>query len=176
MKRLIIMRHAKTEPWTEGVDDHARAVVPDGHDAVQKVALNLESLNWSPDSVFVSSARRARETWLGLKERFPGCEVLVDDSLYLASVLRLEEVLLENTSSGTIMLIGHNPGLHDLGISLLRHGRNHQPDSEALLFSKLPTGAAALFEAATDAPFSRAAFSLRHFIRPKDLRDGAAHS
>ena len=28
MQRLILMRHAKTEPWSEGIDDHARALLP----------------------------------------------------------------------------------------------------------------------------------------------------
>ncbi len=175
MKRLIIMRHAKTEPWTEGVDDHARAVVPDGHEAIQKVGARIADLNWHPDNAFVSSARRARETWLGLKGLFSSCEPVIDDNFYLASAARWEDFLHDNMASDRVMLVGHNPGLHDLCISLLRHGQDHDPDSEALLFSRLPTGAAALFETVTNGGSTRETFSLRHFIRPKDLRDQAGH-
>ena len=49
MQRLILMRHAKTEPWSEGIDDHARALLPVGHDAAIAMANALDAEGWAPD-------------------------------------------------------------------------------------------------------------------------------
>ena len=44
MKRLILMRHAKTEPWGEGVDDFSRALTPRGKEDAQRMAEELVAL------------------------------------------------------------------------------------------------------------------------------------
>ena len=58
MKRLILMRPAKTEPWSEGIADHARALTPVGHEAAAAMAAMLKSEGWSPQKAIVSTARR----------------------------------------------------------------------------------------------------------------------
>ena len=49
MKRLILMRHAKTEPWSEGIDDFGRALTPLGHSDARRMAEELVALSWSPE-------------------------------------------------------------------------------------------------------------------------------
>ena len=59
MKRLILMRHAKTEPFGEGIDDFGRALTEQGHSDAARIAEELVALGWSPERILVSTARRA---------------------------------------------------------------------------------------------------------------------
>ncbi len=169
MKRLILMRHAKTEPWTEGVDDHARALTPIGHDAATAMAATLAAEGWRPDLAIVSSARRTRETWTHLSAVFGDCSHTVEESLYLAGERGISEIIAEQDGHGTLMIIGHNPGLHDLGLHILREAGSVDHQAAKRLASKLPTGAAMMFEAEADGAFVPPHFRLFNFIRPKDV-------
>ncbi len=170
MKRLILQRHAKTEPWYEGVDDHGRALLERGrHDAVL-MAEELLSLDWVPDLALVSTARRARETWAGAVTVFPATEYRLDEGLYLAGAGGLESFVSANDGAGTLIIIGHNPGIHDFALSILREAGSHDHQAALRLTEKFPTGCAALFEAEEDGPFIPPHFKLVDVIRPKELR------
>ena len=169
MKRLILMRHAKTEPWTEGVEDHGRALTQVGHHAAQVTAENLVRLDWQPDVALVSSARRTRETWAHLKACFTQCQLVIEDDLYLAGERHILELIGQHAEADTVMVLGHNPGLHDMGIGLMREAGFLEHRAAMRLSTKFPTGAAALFEAAEPGPFIAAHYRLTGFIRPKDL-------
>ncbi|MDJ0922830.1 MAG: histidine phosphatase family protein [Henriciella sp.] len=169
MKRLMLMRHAKTEPWTEGIDDHARALTPTGNRAAQAMAAVLKAEGWVPDRVMVSSARRTRETWAWLKVAFPNCEASFDDNLYLAGERGIGECISELEAAETLMVIGHNPGLHDLALHILREAGSLDHQAALRVASKMPTGAVVLFEAEEDGPFVPVHFKLVNCIRPKDL-------
>lgn len=171
MQRLILMRHAKTEPWTEGVDDHARALTPVGHDASAAMAAALKAEGWSPNRAIVSTARRTRETWTHLSHVFGTCELVVEEDLYLAGERGVSELIAEHDSVETLIVISHNPGLHDLSLALLRAAGSFDHQAAVRIAAKLPTGAAALFEAQEDGAFIPAHFRLRNFIKPKDVLD-----
>jgi phosphohistidine phosphatase len=169
MKRLILMRHAKTEPWIEGIDDHARALTPSGRQAAQQMAAALKKMGWRPDLVLVSTARRTRETWALLSAVLPHCDVRFEDDLYLAGDRGLIELLDSVECAGSIMVLGHNPGLHELCVRLSREGGSVDDHAASQVFHKLPTGAAALFEADEETSFATHAFRLSGFVRPRDL-------
>lgn len=170
MKRLILMRHAKTEPWYQGGDDESRALLPRGKHDAGLVAAELKARGWVPDLVLISSARRTRETWLSMKDYFPGTERQVFEDLYLAGTSTLESMIKEHASTRALMLIGHNPGMHDLAAGLSsRAGSVHQKAAMTLA-SKMPTSAAALFETVTPGPFQPDAFRLQDYIIAKRLR------
>jgi len=122
MKRLILMRHAKTEPWSEGIDDFGRALTPLGHSDARRMAEELVALSWSPERILVSSARRARETCAEVAAVMTGEKVRPMESLYLTGVRGLTEAVTQNDAAGTLMVIGHNPGLHDFALAILREG------------------------------------------------------
>lgn len=169
MKRLILMRHAKTEAWVHGVDDFARALLPTGHDAAFRMAAMLSEKPWTPDHILVSSARRTRETCKYMTDVFHAAKVTVWEDLYLAGERGIRELISSKDDAETLMVIGHNPGLHDLALTLTReHGtKDHQ--AAITLSAKMPTGAAAIFDADEDGSFDRSRFALSAFIRPKDL-------
>lgn len=174
MKRLILMRHAKTEPWSEGIDDFGRALTPQGHADAARMAQELVSLGWSPERILVSSARRARETCSEVAAVMTGEKVRPMESLYLTGVRGLTEAVAQNDGAETLMVIGHNPGLHDFALAILREGGAADHQASHRLSEKFPTSCAALFEADEAGPFVPAHFRLTRVLRAKDFRDGDA--
>jgi phosphohistidine phosphatase len=174
MKRLILMRHAKTEPWSEGIDDFGRALTPLGHADAKRMAEELVSLGWSPERILVSSARRARETCSEVAAVVVGEKVRPMESLYLTGVRGLAEAVTQNDGAETLMVIGHNPGLHDFALSILREGGAADHQASVRLTEKFPTSCAALFVAETSGGFVPANFKLAKVLRAKDFRDGDA--
>lgn len=170
MKRLILMRHAKTEAWHEGIDDHGRALVDRGVQDAAMMGEHLVELGWRADYALVSTARRARETWRYVSGALVGVEPTYEDDLYLAGPGTIESVLSACEVHGTILLIGHNPGIHDFACGLARVGGAQDDFALARLFEKFPTGCIALFEAGEECSFHRAAFRLVDLVRPKDVR------
>ena len=91
MKRLILMRHAKTEPFGEGIDDFGRALTDQGHSDAKRIAEEIVTLGWSPERILVSTARRARETCSEVARVFEGEKVRPMESLYLCGARGLVE-------------------------------------------------------------------------------------
>lgn len=173
MQRLILMRHAKTEAWYEGVDDHGRALTERGHVDALRVAEALVVDGWRADLALVSTARRARETWLEMAAVHRAREVQYLDDLYLASPDTMSELIEPYAGScETLILIGHNPGIYDFAWQLTRRAGSDNPLAVDHLREKYPTGCASLFEAAEDGPFVPVLFKLVDVVRPKDLRPG----
>lgn len=169
MKRLILMRHAKTEPWTEGIDDFARALTPVGHEAAETMAKALKGEGWSPEKAVLSTARRTRETWSHLSDVFGACEMVLEDDLYLAGERGISDIISNHDGARTLIIIGHNPGLHDLAVSLLREAGSVDHQASIRISAKLPTGGVVMFEAAEDGAFVPAQFKLQNFMKPKDF-------
>lgn len=136
----------------------------------------MQSLGLAPELVLVSSSRRTRQT-LDAFEPWPGdARPLIRplDSLYLASADQLLAVLRAvGDEVARVMVVAHNPGLHDLGLALLGPAAEGQ-DAERLAF-EFPTGALAEFSFAAGwsslAP--GAEMRLVRFLCPKDLPEMA---
>ena len=170
MKRLILMRHAKTEPWTEGLDDFARALLPRGMTDAQLVAEEIKRRDWSPNLILVSTARRARETCSEVAKIIEDERVRPMEALYLSGMRGLNEAVRSAEAEASVMLIGHNPGLHDFACEIFREGGTRNHPASLRLHEKFPTGCTALFEAEEDSAFDPARFTLVDVIRAKDLR------
>ncbi len=169
MQRLILMRHAKTEAWYEGVDDHARALTGRGHGDAARMAGMLAQQGWEVDLALVSTARRARETWNAMAQLHPGVQVKLLDDLYLASPETLAEALEGHCGDANcLMVIGHNPGIAEFAMDIDRQGGSVDISASGRLRQKYPTGCAALFEAADDAPFIPSLFRLVGVLWPGD--------
>ncbi|MEM5518502.1 histidine phosphatase family protein [Henriciella sp. AS95] len=170
MKRLILMRHAKTEPWNEGVKDRDRILTERGHQDAALVAGFLRDTGWQPDHALVSSARRTRETWRHLAAEFPECRSTVSDDLYLAGIPAMElQIAKVAEEYGCVILVGHNPGMSEMASFILSRAGSENHRAAMKLAEKFPTGAAALFESDEDGPYVPVHFKLVDFIRPKTL-------
>lgn len=143
MKQLFLLRHAKSSWDDPELIDHDRPLAPRGRRAVRLITEHLGREGVAPALVLCSSARRARETLEGiapaLGETIP---VQIERELYAASDGRLLERLRAiDDRVESVMLIGHNPGVEQLALSLAGGGQNL-----AALSRKYPTGALATFE------------------------------
>lgn len=120
MPTLILMRHAKAVRETEAPTDRERALTPAGRAAAAAAGLAIAGLDALPGIALVSSATRTRQTWAAVSTALPQTTAIFDDGLYLADpghIWRTASAQLDKTTS--VLVIGHNPGLHDLAAALV---------------------------------------------------------
>ena len=170
MQRLILMRHAKTEPWYEGTDDHGRALTRRGHSDAVLIGEALCQADWRPDLVLVSTARRARETWLDLAPLFGNPTHQSLETLYLTGLHGLRDIIGETRQADCLRIIGHNPGLHDLAQEFVRKAGSRNHNAAKKLSQKMPTGAAALFSCDANDDAHLPVCRLEAFLWPRALR------
>lgn len=172
MRRLYLMRHAKTEPGGPGLDDASRCLTSRGLQDAMALAEWLGRELPGPVTVLSSTARRTRET-LGLVLPYLSStvDIRVEEGLYLASATELlARVAKLPDSVGTALLIGHNDGIHEAAVALARSG---DPDLLARLRSKFPTAAVAgIGFAGTWKTLPRSGGELLACTSPAELRCG----
>jgi phosphohistidine phosphatase len=148
MHLLHLLRHAKSS-WKEGVEDRERPLNRRGREAARRVGQHLLATAGAIDLVMCSSAVRTRETLdLALADFAPRPRCVIDDALYLADRGELIKCLGRLVESDVnVLVIGHNPGLHDLAVAL---AEPDGPRARALASGKFPTAARVSFCVATD--------------------------
>lgn len=150
MRQLLLLRHAKSSWEGKTASDRDRPLNERGLRNAARMAREMHRLGLEPDMILVSPARRTMQTLEALE---PWADLpLVEpmETLYLADVPDLLGALhgvAETVRS--VLVIGHNPGLHDLAVALaglrdrpLTHGATGQ---EKALAEGFPTGALAEF-------------------------------
>ena len=116
MKRLLLMRHAKSD-YPAGVSDHDRPLDRRGRLASALMGAFLEDAGMVPDLALVSSAARAGETWMRMRLNAP---FETRSSLYHASAAEAIEVARSAPSTAsTLLLLWHQPGIRDCANRLL---------------------------------------------------------
>jgi phosphohistidine phosphatase len=146
MQRLIILRHGDAEKPQAGMGDFARGLTAEGRAEAARAGRLLAEAGAVPDLALVSDARRARETWEAAAAAFPAAEARYDHALYNAAVhTLLAAVEAGLAEGGSVILVGHNPGLHGLAIELAHKDRARHDGAGNVLAVGFPTGAAAVF-------------------------------
>jgi phosphohistidine phosphatase len=142
---LFLLRHAKSSWADPTLADHDRPLAPRGRRAATRIAQHVRSEAVRPALVLCSSARRARDTLDVLKPALGHqVEVRVDDALYGADARQLLDRLREvGQDIASVMIVGHNPGLHDLAVELTGDGTEA---AISQLHTKFPTGALATLD------------------------------
>lgn len=172
IKQLVLLRHAKSN-WDDPLlADIDRPLAKRGRKAGKVVSAWLKKQHIRPDLVLCSPSVRTRET-LALIADAIGDTVTVayDKGLYLAEaedlLVRLRRV---DKAAKCVMVIGHNPGMQELAIALLRPGARK---SHAELAEKFPTAAVACFNLSIAAwsDLQLADATLTKFVKPVDLDD-----
>jgi phosphohistidine phosphatase len=145
MDRLILFRHGKAEPESASGEDFERRLAPRGEREAAQMGERLAALGFRPELVLVSAAQRTRDTWAAAAPALGDPEVRYEDDLYHAEA-GLVRSLAEQAGAGrgAVMVIGHNPGLHELAFRLMLEG-----EASAELVAKtrrdFPTSAMAVF-------------------------------
>jgi phosphohistidine phosphatase len=146
MQRLILLRHAKAERGAPSGEDFDRALAEAGRADARLIGRVLGEAGLKPTLAIVSPARRTTETWQEASQAFPGAQVRHDRRLYNAAARTLRTVVEEEEGGdGAVVLVGHNPGIHQLVLDLLVEGAA-APSTLARARQKFPTGSAAVFE------------------------------
>lgn len=157
----------------ESVPDHDRPLAIRGERALATMAEYLRRRKGGtprPDLILCSTAARTRATLAGLLPLWRDPPPMsVDRAFYMASAPVLAERLraLPDTA-GTVLLIGHNPGLEDLALTLA--GRE-EARLRTRITEKYPTGALARLEFAIDdwADMAAGGGRLAEFVTPREL-------
>jgi phosphohistidine phosphatase len=170
MKRLLLLRHAKSSWDDPALADFDRPLAPRGRKAAPRMGRELAARSWLPQLALVSPAARTRETWELVAAALPG-SVPADfpDTLYDATAEDvLSEIQRTPKAMKTLLILGHNPGLEDLAKRLA--GANSEARALQRLREKFPTAALARFD--LDGKWTELGFGgarLTHFLRPRDL-------
>jgi len=153
MRRLMLLRHAKTETDAPSGRDEDRRLDDRGHRDAAEIGNWMSENPPFPTLVLVSNAVRAAQTWEmargAMKSNVPAPEVEVAPELYLADVSRLLESIRNAsvTDPKQLLVIGHNPGLHELAVTLAGSGNSA---GRAALADNLPTAGLVILDFDTD--------------------------
>lgn len=170
MHRLHLLRHAKSSR-DEGVDDRERPLSRRGHHEARRVGEDLPAALGAVDLVLCSTALRTRDTAALVLAGFAvPPRILFEDALYLAgSGALLRRLRRLDEGDGAVLVIGHNPGLHELAVTL---AAEESARYRVLAGGKFPTGARASF--AVDgawATLGRSRHALTDYATPKSLAE-----
>ena len=151
VRRLVIMRHAKSSWKDQKLDDHERPLNNRGRRDAPIVADAIFDRGWIPELILVSSSKRTLQTLEGMSHRMGKTPFEVRSGIYHATVIALMEELEDMLDNGTTMIIGHNPGSEILV--------NHLSGE----WHTMPTATAVLLL------HSGSSWSVEAVIRPKEI-------
>jgi phosphohistidine phosphatase len=137
MFRLMLLRHAKTERAAPGERDRDRKLMKRGRADAPLVGAYMVQHHLTPDLALVSPATRAQETWALVAGAFAQPRRYAsEDRIYNATAEMLLAVIGGARKAETLLLVGHNPGLHDLAVRMIASGDVNMREQ---LKEKLPT-------------------------------------
>ncbi len=145
MDRLILFRHGKAEPESASGEDFDRCLAPRGVRESVEMGAHLVEMGFLPDVVLVSPAMRTRETWAAIEPSLPKAKARFENELYHADSGAVRaDAERAGKGVGTVMVVGHNPGLQELTVQLLTEGAA-PPSLIARATRQFPTAAVAVF-------------------------------
>jgi len=170
MKRLLLLRHAKSS-WKEpALSDYERPLNKRGRSAAILMAEYMAREHLRPEVVLCSSARRTCETLAYLSPVIGAeCDIKIERALYLVSADQLLARISEVDSNvRTILLIGHNPALAEVARQL---GGKGDAEAKQQMRSRFPTAALAVIDSNAKQwrDLQSAKTLLERFATPKDL-------
>lgn len=171
MKRLTLLRHAKSG-WDDPVSrDFDRPLNAKGHRAARAMGRHMRDLGLRFDHVVASPALRVVETlgevWQGYGRAL---DPRLDRRIYLASAATLLDVVQEAPDDAdSLLLSGHNPGMEEL-ILLLVPDRDDDAARDRVE-EKFPTASLAELRFDVDhwADIQPGGGRLSRFVRPRDI-------
>lgn len=170
MKTIYLLRHAKSSWKNPTLADFDRPLNKRGKSAAKIMAAHLADRKLKPDLILCSAAKRTVSTLKSVRSQLgTDLPAIVDEAFYHAGVGEMVRNLRAlDDDVGSVLLIGHNPGMEDLAHFLVGGG-----DEEAYsrMVIKFPTAALAVFHAdITDwKKIERDGAKLISFVCPRDL-------
>jgi phosphohistidine phosphatase len=176
MRRLLLLRHAKTEIDAPSGRDRDRRLDDRGQRDSAQLGDWIAAHPPFPEAVLVSHAVRARQTWdiawEAMKDRVAAPQVEILPELYGADPAQILETIRTATVPADpkqLLLVGHNPGMHEVALMLMGGG---DPAGAKAIADNLPTAGLAIFDFDVkdwgDVAYRRG--KLVQFVSPKLLR------
>lgn len=171
MKRLILLRHAKSDWNDPGARDFDRPVNRRGQKAAALIGQFARARKLRFDAVVASPAARVMQTLATFASAYgEPLETRWDRRIYLASSATLFDVIRDMPERADSALIaGHNPGLEELILDLVPDDGDDGLRGDVAM--KFPTASLAVMDLAIDRWADAAENSARliSFTRPRDL-------
>ena len=120
-RRLILIRHAKSDWSTPGLGDHQRPLNKRGRASAKAIGDWLRQRDYLPDQILSSSSTRTRETCERMKLNAPA--VFLDELYHASAMAMLTE--LQRATGQAVLMLGHNPGIGDLAERLVTKLPSH---------------------------------------------------
>jgi phosphohistidine phosphatase len=172
--RLMLLRHAKTEKGAPGMPDRERALDQRGRDDGPRIGAYMAQHALLPARALVSTAQRTRQTWEGVAGAWPKpCPVDFVEQLYNASPEAILDVIREAAPAADgLLVIGHNPGLHDAARLLIASGA---VEARERLNEGLPTSGLVVIDVPGNdwRRLHARAGRLERFVTPRSLKAAA---
>jgi phosphohistidine phosphatase len=169
LKTLLLMRHGKSSWDDPALADHDRPLTPRGRKGAALVAKYLRDTGLQPAIVLCTSAIRAQETLDQLRPSFSDSTIIkTEPKLYGAGSNELAtRIRRVSQASTSVLVIGHNPAMQELVVTLATKGRKSNAVRE-----KFPTAALAVLDVHIDQwrLLKPGQATLRDFVTPKRLR------
>lgn len=160
-----MIRHAKAVQ--DAATDSERPLAERGHLDAAAAGLWLAELGIAPDLAVVSPAVRARETWDAISATAAATETRSDGRIYENTVEELLAVVGEVSEDvATLALVGHNPSMHGLAVTL--DDGNGDEQARAEIHGGYPTCAITVFDVARSwSDLAHGDATIRTFAAPR---------
>ncbi|MEO1398465.1 MAG: histidine phosphatase family protein [Pseudomonadota bacterium] len=174
MKTLIILRHAKSSWAQPGLSDFERPLNGRGRGQLQRLAQWFADQELKDLAIACSPSARTRETFAGIADSLPNKEPDFVKALYNGTMDDyLEAIWSQPDTTGTLLLVGHNPTCDELSRYLTAPSSQAAPK---LLAHHFGTACLARLEVPVDhwSAIAPSANQLTDFVRPADLETAPA--
>ena len=166
LNRVFLLRHAKAGWAQPGMRDRDRPLNARGRRDARAIGAVMRAHGYRPAMIVCSSALRARETLEGVGLSLDTRHAVFSDALYAAEAAGYLAVIHSAGPTGSVLIVGHNPTMEDVGTALATDG-----DADALhvLAGGFPTAGLAVIRFETslsDAAPGRG--YLEAFLTPAD--------
>jgi phosphohistidine phosphatase len=170
MRRLMLLRHAKSDRSPPGASDRDRPLEVRGQETAPKIGAYMAKHGLVPDQALCSTARRTHDTWTLVASAFAKAPpVRFEERVYDATADAILDIVRETADTArSLLVVGHNPGLHDLAGLLIASG---DVEARERLREKFPTAGLAVIDFAYDdwRKVHKRAGRLDRFVTPRTL-------
>jgi len=169
MRRLMLLRHAKTERANPGDRDRDRKLLKRGRADAPVIGAYMTRHGLVPDLAIVSPATRAQETWALVAAAWAKTPRMVtEERIYNADTTTLISVIGEARKTPALLIVGHNPSLHDLAVQLIASG---DVAARERIAENLPTSGLVVIDLPLDdwALLRAQSGRLERFVSPREI-------
>ena len=158
MRKLILLRHAHAEAAAPGQPDRERTLSGEGLAEAEAAGRWLKAHGHVPDRILCSPATRTLQTLEQVLGTLGYLEQRAEPRIYEATPGTLLQLVDEHRDCGTLMLVGHNPGLEQ-AVAVLSDGQSGD-------FRGMPAGGVAVLSLPADAALEPGVATLSAFWWP----------